>query len=104
MAVTKPARNFGGRPVRRKAEHGKRAHIGAGVALGLKQRLERDAAKRGWSISNEIGHRLELTYDLNTPKLFGLLVPPELQGKPITKENMEAWNRWLAAARGEEKK
>jgi hypothetical protein len=119
MAVQKSARKFGGRPVEQEPEAGQRTHLNAAVPLPLKKKMERAAAERGWSISSELVFRLQLTFALiDEPDQFqlfqllsmaqqamkptggyGLLAPPELQGKPKTKENDKILERWLTAAR-----
>ena len=71
MAAKKPARNFGGRPRKNRPEHGERTHLSAAVPLPLKQRLEHEAAKRGWSLSNEVTYRLEMSLEnLDLPRLY----------------------------------
>ena len=69
MAAKKSTGKFGGRPRKHKPEHGERTHLSAAVPLSLKERLEHEAAKRGWSLSNEITHRLELSLELDLPRL-----------------------------------
>ena len=59
---TKPARNFGGRPVEREPEPGKRTHLTIALPLPLKRKIEQAAKKRGWSTSSEAAHRLELSF------------------------------------------
>ena len=59
---TKPARNFGGRPVEREPELGKRTHLTIALPLPLKRKIEREAKKRGWSVSSEAAHRLEMSF------------------------------------------
>ena len=63
MKGKNPSRNFGGRPVQHEPEAGKRTHLSLAVPLSLKQRLEQEAAKRGWSVSAEATHRLEQSLD-----------------------------------------
>jgi hypothetical protein len=60
---TKPARNFGGRPVEREPEPGARVHLSVVVPPTLKRRVEQAAKKRGWSVSNEVAHRLAASFD-----------------------------------------
>ena len=62
MKGTKQARKFGGRPVEREPEPGKRAHLSLAVPLSLKRKVEQAAKKRGWSVSNEAAHRLEMSF------------------------------------------
>jgi plasmid maintenance system antidote protein VapI len=65
---TKQARNFGGRPVEREPEPGKRTHLTIALPLPLKRRVEREAVKQGRSISNEAALRLERSFE--TEKLL----------------------------------
>ena len=66
MPRTKQARKFGGRPVERKPELGKRTHLTIALALPLKRRIEREAVKQGRSISNEAALRLEQSFEIET--------------------------------------
>jgi hypothetical protein len=102
MAVQKLARKFGGRPVTREPEPGKRAHLAAAVPLPLKQRVETAARARGWSVSNETAFRIELGFmfdKFDQAKLIDLLATaeavkaarvPGLLGSP---EEIEAYLR-----------
>jgi hypothetical protein len=82
MRGTKQARKFGGRPVEREPEPGESTHLSVVVNRSLKQKIERAAAKRGWSISKEANHRLELSFALieqsGLSALFGLIPPDSL--------------------------
>jgi HPt (histidine-containing phosphotransfer) domain-containing protein len=64
MKGKKPAKNFGGRPVEREPEKGKRTHLSLAVPLSLKRRIEQEAAKRGWSVSAEAALRLEQSFEI----------------------------------------
>jgi hypothetical protein len=63
MKGKKPARKFGGRPVKREPELGKRTHLSLAVPLTLKREIEKAAAKRGWSVSSEATRRLQLSFE-----------------------------------------
>jgi hypothetical protein len=63
MKGKKPARKFGGRPVEREPELGKRTHLSLAVPLPLKRKLEQEAVKRGCSVSNEATRRLEQSFE-----------------------------------------
>ena len=63
--VTKQVRNFGGRPTERELEPGKKVHMSLAVPLTLKRKVEQAAKKRGWSVSNEAAHRLELSFSMD---------------------------------------
>ena len=62
MMGTKQARNFGGRPLEREPELGKRTQLNIALPLPLKRRIEQAAKKRGWSISSEAAYRLEMSF------------------------------------------
>ena len=62
MMGTKQARKFGGRPVEREPERGKRTQLNIAVPLPLKRKVEQAAKKRGWSISSEAAYRLEMSF------------------------------------------
>ena len=62
MKDKKTAKKFGGRPVEREPEPGKRTHLSLAVPIALKQKIENAASARGWSISNEAAFRLENSF------------------------------------------
>jgi hypothetical protein len=74
----KPTKNFGGRPVQREPEPGKRTHLSVAVPLPLKQRLEQEAAKRGWSVSNEVVWRLEQSFEPLRPANLKQIIKDEI--------------------------
>jgi hypothetical protein len=77
------ARNFGGRPAEQEPKPGRQGQMSVVLPLPLKRKIERAAAKNGWSVSNEARHRLELSFALieqaGLSTLFGLFVPAELR-------------------------
>jgi hypothetical protein len=111
MRGTKQARKFGGRPVEREPEPGESTHLSVVVNRSLKQKIERAAAKRGWSISKEANHRLEMSFVLieqaGLANLFGLIPsdslyerlagPPKSPGLLATKEQEDAYRKAMDA-------
>ena len=76
MHGTKQVRKFGGRPVEREPEPGKKAAMNLAMPLPLKRRVEAPAAARGWSVSNEAALRFELSFmfdEFDLAKLIDLL-------------------------------
>jgi hypothetical protein len=63
MKGTKRLKKFGGRPVERKPEPGKRTHLSVAMPLPVKRRLEREAVKQERSVSREVTRRLEQSLD-----------------------------------------
>ena len=63
MKGKKSAGKFGGRPVEREPQHGKRTHLNLALPLPLKRRIEREAAKQGRSISSEAAYRLQQSFE-----------------------------------------
>jgi hypothetical protein len=76
----KQARRFGGRPIEREPEPGKRAHLSLAVPLSLKRKVEQAAKKRGWSVSNEAAHRLEMSFSQDVMSKVLRTVRAELIG------------------------
>src|SRR5262245_43460704 len=76
------ARNFGGRPTEQEPKPGRQGQMSFVLPLPLKRKIERAAAKNGWSVSNETRHRLELSFALieqsGLSALFGLIPPDKL--------------------------
>jgi hypothetical protein len=104
MHGTKQVRKFGGRPVEREPEPGKKAAMNLAMPLPIKRRVEASAMERGWSVSNEAAFRFELSFmfdEFDIAKLIDLLAhkKPKGSGGLLGREAIEAAERRMRRAK-----
>jgi hypothetical protein len=82
MSGMKQARKFGGRPIVREPQLGKRVQLNVALPLPLKRKIEQEASRRGHSISNEAASLLEWALDRRglLPDVLALAYGRQLAG------------------------